>query len=480
MNTVKTFTSARIVAGAIASALLLAACAAPAANTPTPVPPPTEAPTPMPSPAQPDIVDTAVSAGSFATLVSAVEAAGLVETLKGEGPFTVFAPTDEAFAKLPEGVLEALLQPENKDALTAILTYHVVAGKLMAADVTMMSSATTVQGGSLTIKVEGSTVSINDAKVVQADVEASNGVIHVIDSVLLPPDLDLSAILPKPNVVELASSRGDLKTLVAAVEAAGLVDTLKGEGPFTIFAPTDEAFAKLRAGTLDDLLKPENKDTLIAILTYHVVPGKLMAADVVNETKLVTVQGEEIAVNVMVEEQGVMLNESTVITADLEASNGVIHVIDTVLLPPSLTEAAEPTDILEIAKSAGSFNTLIAAVEAAGLVDTLKGEGPFTVFAPTDEAFAKLPAGTLDDLLKPENKDRLIAILTYHVVSGKVMAADVVKLTAAKTVEGSEIKITVDGNTVKVDDATVVQTDIEASNGVIHVIDAVILPPALR
>ncbi len=146
-----------------------------------------------------------------------------------------------------------------------------------------------------------------------------------------------------------------------------------------------------------------------------------------------------------------------------------------------LTMAAAPAaDIVDTAVSAGSFTTLVKAVQAAGLVETLKGPGPFTVFAPTDEAFAKLPAGTLDDLLKPENKDRLIAILTYHVVSGKVMAADVVKLTAAKTVEGSEIKITVDGNTVKVDDATVVQTDIEASNGVIHVIDAVILPPALR
>ncbi|MFN3704538.1 MAG: fasciclin domain-containing protein, partial [Thermoflexales bacterium] len=141
---------------------------------------------------------------------------------------------------------------------------------------------------------------------------------------------------------------------------------------------------------------------------------------------------------------------------------------------------SKPGDIVEVAAAAGSFQTLAAALEAAGLVDVLKGEGPFTVFAPTDDAFAKLPADTLADLLKPENKDKLTAILTYHVVPGKVMAADVVKLTSAKTVEGSEVKITVDGSTVKVDDATVVQTDIEASNGVIHVIDSVILPPKLR
>ncbi|MCX7717399.1 MAG: fasciclin domain-containing protein [Candidatus Sumerlaeaceae bacterium] len=139
-------------------------------------------------------------------------------------------------------------------------------------------------------------------------------------------------------------------------------------------------------------------------------------------------------------------------------------------------EKKEAKDIVDTAVGAGSFSTLVAAVKAAGLVDVLKGEGPFTVFAPTDDAFKKLPAGTLEDLLKPENKEKLAGILKYHVVSGKVKAADVVKLKSAKSVEGSEIKITVDGDKVKVDDANVVKTDVEASNGVIHVIDAVILP----
>jgi uncharacterized surface protein with fasciclin (FAS1) repeats len=133
-----------------------------------------------------DIVDVAVENGSFTTLVAAVQAAGLVDTLKGEGPFTVFAPTDEAFAKLPAGTVESLLLPENKDKLVAILTYHVVPGKVMAADVVKVDSAATVQGQSVTVSVEGSTVSIDGAKVVLADVAASNGVIHVIDSVILP------------------------------------------------------------------------------------------------------------------------------------------------------------------------------------------------------------------------------------------------------------------------------------------------------
>ena len=133
-------------------------------------------------------------------------------------------------------------------------------------------------------------------------------------------------------------------------------------------------------------------------------------------------------------------------------------------------------DIVDTAVSAGSFNTLAAALEAAGLVDTLKGKGPFTVFAPTDEAFAKLPAGTLDDLLKPENKAKLARILTYHVVAGRVMASDVVKLDSAKTVAGPSLRISTTGGTVMVDNANVVKTDVLASNGVIHVIDAVMLP----
>jgi len=139
-------------------------------------------------------------------------------------------------------------------------------------------------------------------------------------------------------------------------------------------------------------------------------------------------------------------------------------------------KAKAPVDIVDTAVAAGSFNTLAAALKAAGLVETLKGPGPFTVFAPTDEAFAKLPAGTLESLLKPENKAKLAGILTYHVVPGKVMAAELVKVTSEKTVNGQSINVTVDGSKVKVNDANVVKADVVASNGVIHVIDAVLLP----
>ena len=404
-----------------------------------------------------DIVDTAVANGSFTTLAAALEAAGLIETLKGEGPFTVFAPTDEAFAKLPAGTVENLLKPENKDELIKILTYHVVPGKLNANAVRLASELKTVQGFPVDITDKEGDVFVDGAKVVLPNVKAANGIIHVIDTVLLP----------KADIVDTAIADGRFTTLAAALTAAGLVDTLKGEGPFTVFAPTDEAFAKLPAGTLEELLKPENLQTLTEILTYHVAPVKLPAAEVVKQTEITTVNG--LPVLVKVQDGKVFINGAQVVIADVKAGNGIIHVIDSVILPPK--------DIVDTAAADGRFTTLVAAVEAAGLVDTLKGEGPFTVFAPTDAAFAKLPSGTLETLLKPENKQALADILTYHVVAGKVYAGAVVTLSEATTVLGEKVAIKVVDGKVYLNDAQVIITDILCSNGVIHVIDAVILPP---
>ncbi len=446
----------------IAFAVLLSACAPAAPATPITAPMPTAAPTAAPTevlptatPAPQDIVDIAAGNDNFKTLVAAVTAAGLVDTLKGEGPFTVFAPTDEAFAKLPAGTIDELLKPENKDKLVQILTYHVVPGKVMAADAAKLTSADTVAKLPLTIKADMGKVMINDATVTTPDIEASNGVIHVIDTVLLPPQ----------DIVDTAVADGRFTTLAAALTAAGLVETLKGEGPFTVFAPTDDAFAKLPKETLETLLKPENKQALTDILTYHVAAGKTLAADVVKESLIETVNGAPIKVKV--DGDKVFVNDAQVILTDIQTSNGVIHVIDSVILPPK--------DIVDTAVEDGRFKTLATALTSAGLIETLKGKGPFTVFAPTDDAFAKLPAGTIEKLLA--DKDALTKILTYHVVSGRVMAADVVQLTSAETVNGAPVTIKVDGDKVFVNDAQVVITDILTSNGVIHVIDSVLLPP---
>jgi uncharacterized surface protein with fasciclin (FAS1) repeats len=268
-----------------------------------------------------DIVDTAVAAGPFKTLVAAVQAAELVGALKSDGPFTVFAPTDEAFAKLPPGTVEGLLK--DKARLQAILKYHVVSGKVMAADVVKITSAKTLSGESLKVVADQNGVGINNARVVKADVVCTNGVIHVVDTVLLPP-----AGGDRKDIVDTAVAAGSFKTLAAALAAADLVDVLRGPGPFTVFAPTDEAFAKLPTGTVEALLKDKSK--LQRILKFHVVSGKVSAAQVSKLACAQTLAGQAVHINVC---QGVKINNSNVTKADIAASNGVIHVIDTVLIP---------------------------------------------------------------------------------------------------------------------------------------------------
>jgi transforming growth factor-beta-induced protein len=269
-----------------------------------------------------DIVATAVEAGSFKTLAAALQAGGLVEALQGKGPFTVFAPTDEAFAKLPKGTVETLLKPENKALLVDILKYHVVSGKVTARDVVKLTSADALNGQRLSILVEEGTVEVAGATVIKADVMASNGVIHVIDTVMMPATKSL---------VGVAAEAGSFRTLLAAAKAAGLAETLDKQGPFTIFAPTDEAFAKLPEGTVESLLLPENKDKLAAILKYHVVSGRVFANQVVGQDSVKTLQGGSLAIRTGNDK--VMVGKAQVVATDIQASNGVIHVIDSVLLP---------------------------------------------------------------------------------------------------------------------------------------------------
>ena len=287
------------------------------------------------------IVDVAVGAGSFTTLVAAVAEAGLVDTLSGEGPFTVFAPTDDAFAAALDALgltaEELLASPE----LGSILAYHVVAGEVDAATAISLDgqSAETVNGASIDISVVDGNVMINNATVIGADVAASNGIIHIIDTVLLPPTDDATtedAMADDPGtIVDVAVGAGSFTTLVAAVAEAGLVDTLSGEGPFTVFAPTDDAFAAALDAlglTAEELLaSPE----LGSILAYHVVAGEVDAATAISldGQSAETVNGASIDISVV--DGNVMINNATVIGADVAASNGIIHIIDTVLLPPT-------------------------------------------------------------------------------------------------------------------------------------------------
>lgn len=323
-----------------------------------------------------DIVAIAAGNPDFSTLVTLVTKAELVDALMADGPYTVFAPTNDAFAKVPQEVLDALLA--DPDLLKQVLLYHVVAGKVMAADVKDGASAATLQGEPVTFKVADGKVAVNDANVVSADIEAKNGVIHVIDSVIVPAAVlealtKMSAAAATPaateaavaapaaapvaaekDIVDTAVGAGSFNTLVALVKAAGLVDALKADGPFTVFAPTDEAFAKLPQAQVDALLA-DPKGALTQILLYHVVPGKVMAADVKDGAQAATLQGEPITFSVM--DGKVMANAANVVAADVAATNGVIHVIDSVILPPSVAAAA--------AAAPAATEAMPAATEAA-------------------------------------------------------------------------------------------------------------------
>merc|ERR1712242_322724 len=415
----------------------------------------------------------AVGAGTFTTLVKIVSDLGLVDTLKGAEALTVFAPSDDAFAKLPAGTLESLTPDQAKE----IVLRHVVTAKVPAAAVAT-GPVETIGGEVIDlIKTEAGGVQIgyegNTINVVTADVMASNGVIHIIDKVILPATAGPVEKEALGDVVDIAVGAGAFTTLVKIVSDLELVDTLKGAEALTVFAPSDDAFAKLPAGTLESLTPAQAKE----IVLRHVVTAKVPAAAVA--TGPVETIGGEIIDLIKTDEGGVQIafggNTVNVVTADVEASNGVIHVIDNVILPAPPVEKSAPQDVVDVAVNAGSFTTLVKIVSDLGLVDTLNGAEALTVFAPSDEAFAKLPEGTLESLSAEDAK----AIILRHVVAAKVPAA-AVSTGAVDTLGGEAIdhiktddggvQIKYNGNTVNV-----VTADIMASNGVIHVIDNVIL-----
>ena len=411
-----------------------------------------------PSESPNDIPRTAQCTGIHNSLVSAVVQAELLTTLQGTGPFTLFAPTDQAFADA--GIdLAALDTPEGKAALTDILLYHVIAGEVPSSAVTECLTATTVNGNPISFTV-GDGVMVNDATVTIADVNTSNGVIHVIDKVLTPT--------ATPNdIPRTAQCTGIHNSLVASVIQAELLPTLQGDGPFTVFAPTDQAF--IDAGiVLADLDTPEGKAALADILLYHVIAGEVPASAVTDCMSAETVNGNSLSFTVG---DSVMVNGATVIATDVATSNGLIHVIDKVLTPTTT-----PNDIPRTAQCTGIHNSLVAAVIQAELLTTLQGEGPFTLFAPTDQAFAD--AGIdLASLDTPEGKVALTDILLYHVHSGSVSAANITEGMKLQMVNGDNATFSLIGQ-ASIDGANITLADVMSANGIIHVIDKVLMPPA--
>ena len=360
-------------------------------------------PAPAPDPGPGNIVEVATEAGSFPTLLAAVEAAGLVDALSdSSASLTVFAPTEEAFAALPEGTLDALLA--DPDALAGVLTYHVLGSSVDASAALGLAPTTveTLNGNDIAVtKRDDENLYVNLSKVVDYDIEASNGVIHVIDSVLLPPDLTPSTM----TIAEIAQADGNFDTLVEALTAANLVGTVNDpDASLTVFAPTDAAFEELGDAALNYLLN--NPEILESTLLYHVVAGaELSSIDAIAAAGTSLTMANDDEATISLGETGLMIEGANIVTTDIVASNGIIHVIDVVLEAPSATGAPLAVTLA----SNGSFSTLSGLIEDAGLTDELMDPNAnVTIFAPTDDAFAQMKrAGMFTKLLGKDVGDHL-------------------------------------------------------------------------
>ena len=447
------------------------------------------------------IVSIAGATDDLSILVQALSRfPDLVSTLSSnDGTFTVFAPTNDSFAALLEAIGQTSLDDIPDDVLRRVLEYHVVSGSALAStDLSDGATASTVLGENVSVGVSGSSVSINGVSVATADVEASNGIVHIISGVLVP-SLEASIL---NTVVEPAYFNKNFSVLTAAVVKAELLNTLiDNQGTFTVFAPTNDAFEAAGITSLDNL----SKDDLTPILQYHVLGAEVKKDDLpVSGSAVTTLNGD---FYLSINDEGVFINGTTEVTAtDIDHDNGVVHVIDRTLTPAS-------QDVVEIAIAASEategaeFGQLVAALTAVSngtqtnLVSVLKGAGPFTVFAPTDAAFQTLYDAVPDSDSDGDNDindlvaaagglDVIATVLQYHVYSGRVFSKDIpnvldgnasVTLTAVAGGTwdlNSSLTITPTDNALSIglDDAAIVNTDILGTNGVIHVIDQVILP----
>ncbi|MEM1408508.1 MAG: fasciclin domain-containing protein [Bacteroidota bacterium] len=419
-----------------------------------------------------DIVDVAIANG-YNTLAAALVAADLDDDLRGTGPFTVFAPTDEAFEELDITADNV----SNVANLEDILLYHVISGSVRSSDLTTGTVPTLLENAGLAI--DATNLTVNGISIITPfDVEASNGIIHTIDGVLLPP----AEPVELDDIVTLATESEDLTVLEAALtKFPDLVDLLSTDGSYTVFAPTDAAFTTfldvIGQTDLDDI--PES--VLRRVLEYHVVVGTAaFSADLTNGQTIETALMEMTetgpvseTVTIGVDDTGVTVNDANVTTADVEANNGVVHIIDAVLVPAF--ELTIVNTVVEPAYFNKDFSTLTAAVVAADLLTTLiDTDAEYTVFAPTNDAFA---AAGITEL--PSDTDELTNVLLYHVLDSEVKAADLPATGSAVPTLNGDFYLSINTDGVFINGSTeVVETDIDQDNGVVHVIDRTLIPAA--
>jgi len=417
-----------------------------------------------------NIVEIA-QANGFNSLAAALTRAGLVEALQGVGPFTVFAPTDEAFANLLAAIGQTSIDDIPVSVLQSILTYHVVDGKVSSSMINA-GDVTTLSGEAISLATSNG-IQVNGVSVINPyDVDATNGIVHTINEVLVPP-----TIAPFVNsVLEPAYFNVNFSKLIEAAAKADLVSTLLDTPNLTIFAPNNDAF--MASG-----IEPSAIDatTLASVLTYHVVGAKVLSSGI--PASAGTVNGNEL--NFSLTGSGNYINGSTeIIAVDIESGSGVVHVIDMVLMPPTGNLVATAVELT----STGEFTSLVAALQRTAdegspeqnLLTVLSSDGPFTVFAPTNAAFqALLDSNNEWSSLGDIPLETLIAVLTYHVVPARAYSVDL----AGAIDENSQLptangaKLTFDLGNLKINgDTSIIGVNTNTTNGVIHVIDKVLVP----
>lgn len=408
------------------------------------------------------IVDIAVESSDFSILVEALTKADLVSALNGSTEYTVFAPTNDAFKMLLEELGLNSLDDVPEDQLKAILLYHVVSGKntsskLMSGYYSSISPKTDMYNYSIYFNKDDLMLNAR-AKVTQPDIMADNGVIHVINKVILPA-----------SITDHAVANSGLSSLTAAVVKADLAATLDDDSnDFTVFAPTNDAFAMLFEDlnvTLDDL----SKEALTPILLHHVVNAFVPAANVQSGyvNTLSMGQGNYLSALINVSDAGVMVDKAMVVLTDVVATNGVIHVVDKVIMP---------SNVVDLAITNPAFSILVEAVVKADLVGALSGEGPFTVFAPTNAAFEtlfqQLNVSGISDL----SKEALTPILLAHVVAKNAQSTNLVNGYENTLNADKSLMINIDNGVTIDGDINVIIANVQGTNGVVHAIDKVIVP----
>jgi transforming growth factor-beta-induced protein len=401
------------------------------------------------------IVDVASANEDFSLLVQAVVRAGLVDTLSSAGPFTVFAPTNDAFQALLDTNDDwQSIDDIDVAVLTDVLLYHVVAANVPSSAIPARADSVL----DVTLFFDASGPKVNAASITSVDIQASNGVIHVIDQVLLPP-----------NLVDAAGFAG-LTSLQAAVVHGQVGPNLRSAGPFTVFAPTNAAFSSALTALGVSAVTDIDPGTLSGILLYHAVPARVPSSEVSAGivASAATNQWQHTMSLFLSTEGGVKVNGTAVVDTDIKATNGIIHVIDGVILPPTIGEAA----------GLAGLTGLIGAIEASSaptaLLNVVNGAGPLTVFAPTNAAF-----GEISDVIPTLSGETITYIVQSHVIASLERPVSSADLTSGQveTASGENVTIDAPAGTVSLSNtANIVVTDINTVNGVVHLIDAVLLP----